>query len=156
MANTNTVVVENESSENVVEVSPVVDAPLMPVKKSKGGKAKAQTQVTPSVASAPSTSSSCSDVPTSSSVDELETLKKAVEALTKRVEDLEASQDTKPVATTASKSVKKDKEEKKQRAPTAYNIFMKTKMVELKETHPQLNNIERMKMAAEAWSESKK
>lgn len=47
------------------------------------------------------------------------------------------------------------KKTKKPRAPTAYNIFMKQKMVELMETHPHLTNIERMKMAAEAWIEKK-
>jgi hypothetical protein len=142
MANTSTVV-DIESSENVIEVT-------IPAKKSKG-KAKA---------SLPSTSETNVVVP--EVIDEFSALKKVVEALTKRVEELETSlkavQDAKPtLATTGtSKSVKKDKEEKKQRAPTAYNIFMKTKMVELKESHPELNNIERMKMAAEAWSESKK
>lgn len=50
----------------------------------------------------------------------------------------------------------KELKEKKTREPTAYNIFMKTKLTELKETHKDLSNIERMKLAAEAWTESKK
>ena len=38
---------------------------------------------------------------------------------------------------------------------TAYNFFMKEKMLELMETHPHLTNIERMKMAVEIWNENK-
>jgi hypothetical protein len=52
-------------------------------------------------------------------------------------------------------NVEQIKKVKKKREPTAYNIFMKTKLIELKESHPSLSNIERMKMAAEAWDTSK-
>lgn len=91
-------------------------------------------------------------------------LKVLVEELTKRVQELETrvsefengnkiSNEAQP---TKQKAGKANNEEKKPRAPTAYNLFMKEKMTELKESHPSLTNIERMKMAAEAWTESKK
>lgn len=80
--------------------------------------------------------------------------------LTKRVMALEVElKELKEKPTSVaepSTKVKKEEKEKKTRAPTAYNIFMKEKMLELKDSHPTLTNIERMKMAAEAWSESKK
>lgn len=37
--------------------------------------------------------------------------------------------------------------------PSPYYTFMKQKMFEFNETHPHLTNIERMKMAIQAWSE---
>jgi hypothetical protein len=87
--------------------------------------------------------------------------KKLVEELSERLriveeklvarEEADKSEDSK-----VTKKEKEPKEEKKHRAPTAYNIFMKNKMNELKETNPELNNVDRMKKAAEAWSESKK
>lgn len=81
-----------------------------------------------------------------------------VSALTKRVEELETIVNTlkADASKQGGKPEKEAKAEKKPRAPTAYNIFMKTKMVELKEQQPEMSNIDRMKMAAEAWSESKK
>lgn len=63
-------------------------------------------------------------------------LYKKLELVDKRMDNLE------------NKKVRKVKET---RVPTAYNIFMKETMFELKVTHPQLSNIERMKMAVEAW-----
>jgi hypothetical protein len=91
-------------------------------------------------------------------VDEkVEKLTELVNSLVKRIEVLE-TKCVADVTTSAKSSNKKDKEpkeDKKPRAPSAYNLFMKEKMGELKETHPELNNIERMKMAAEAWSQSK-
>lgn len=95
----------------------------------------------------------------SSNNDEFASLKLLVEQLTKRVEELEtrvSELEGKPTDPPTKQKVVKSTEEKKPRAPTAYNLFMKEKMTELKESHPTLTNIERMKMAAEAWSESKK
>lgn len=75
-----------------------------------------------------------------------------IEHLTARLASLEE------LSKGSSSGGKKDKEvkEKKTREPTAYNIFMKNKLTELKESHKDLSNIERMKLAAEAWTESKK
>jgi hypothetical protein len=91
--------------------------------------------------------------------EKVEKLTELVHTLIKRIELLER-QSTNDVVTeaSASKTTKKEKEpkeDKKPRAPSAYNLYMKEKMGELKETHPTLNNIERMKMAAESWTESK-
>lgn len=95
-----------------------------------------------------------------STEDQMASLVDQLSLLVKRVEVIEAElQDMKKQATTSPKETtkpKKEEKEKKTRAPTAYNNFMKEKMLELKESHPGLSNIERMKMAAEAWSESKK
>ena len=98
---------------------------------------------------------------TSSHDESVSALKLLVEELTKRVQELETrvseleGKNTE-VPVVKQQKVAKSTEEKKPRAPTAYNLFMKEKMTELKESHPTLTNIERMKMAAEAWSESKK
>lgn len=92
--------------------------------------------------------------------DEVSSLRVEITALTERVKALEEALAAVTLKTQSTEQtdakVKKDKEEKKPRPPTAYNIFMKAKMVELKESHPTLNNIDRMKLAAEAWTESKK
>jgi hypothetical protein len=97
--------------------------------------------------------------------DTVSSLKTLVEELTKRVQELETrlseveKRETENKTSTEPPTKQKGgkgNEEKKPRAPTAYNLFMKEKMTELKDTHPSLTNIERMKMAAEAWSESKK
>lgn len=103
---------------------------------------------------------------TSSNDENVSTLRVLVEELTKRVQELETrvselegkttNSGEIPSSTPVKQKVVKSAEEKKPRAPTAYNLFMKEKMTELKESHPTLTNIERMKMAAEAWSESKK
>ncbi len=100
-----------------------------------------------------------------SSNDEVTSLKILVEEMTKRVQELETrvselenaskSSTEAPTKQKAGRAGKENNEEKKPRAPTAYNLFMKEKMTELKESHPTLTNIERMKMAAEAWSQSK-
>jgi predicted RNase H-like nuclease (RuvC/YqgF family) len=98
----------------------------------------------------------------SSSNDDVSTLRTLVESLTKRIDELETrvreleGKNTDTKETPTKQKPTKSNEEKKPRAPTAYNLFMKEKMTELKETHPTLTNIERMKMAAEAWTESKK
>lgn len=90
-------------------------------------------------------------------VDEITSLKSLVTELTARVSTLEATVEKLKTGGEATvEKPKKEEKEKKPRAPTAYNNFMKEKMLELKESHPSLTNIERMKMAAEAWTESKK
>ena len=94
--------------------------------------------------------------PTSNLEDKVEQLTDLVNTLLKRIEVLESKIVEQPTTKTTSKKEKEPKEDKKPRAPSAYNIYMKEKMAELKETHPDLNNIERMKMAAEEWSKSKK
>lgn len=85
--------------------------------------------------------------------DKVEKLTELVNSLVKRIEVLESN--ATDVAPVTNNKGKKDKEDKKPRAPSAYNLFMKEKMGELKDSHPDLNNIERMKMAAESWSASK-
>ena len=47
------------------------------------------------------------------------------------------------------------KKEKKTRPPTAYNLFMKEKMNELKEQNPEMTAKERFSSAAELWSVEK-
>jgi outer membrane murein-binding lipoprotein Lpp len=89
-------------------------------------------------------------------VDEIASLKALITELTARVQTLEATVEKLKTGGDATEKPKKEEKEKKPRAPTAYNNFMKEKMHELKESHPALTNIERMKMAAEAWTESKK
>jgi hypothetical protein len=92
---------------------------------------------------------------------EVDSLKTLVEELTKRLEELETTVSTlKSTQLAQSVSTRKTdtspaKPEKKTRAPTAYNVFMKEKMSELKTTHPDVTNIERMRLAAAAWSEIK-
>lgn len=92
---------------------------------------------------------------------EFNSLKTLVEDLTKRIEELETTVSTLKSAavavsvTTRKTDVSLTKTEKKTRAPTAYNVFMKDKMSELKTTHPDVTNIERMRLAAAAWTESK-
>jgi vacuolar-type H+-ATPase subunit I/STV1 len=88
-------------------------------------------------------------------VNQLSQLVKRVELLENEVTELKQQQSV-GGSQTKQTVVKKEEKEKKTRAPTAYNLFMKEKMLELKDTHSSLSNIERMKMAAEAWSESKK
>ncbi len=91
----------------------------------------------------------------------IEELKTRVTALEETVTELKSTCSLTPPANVPEKASKaskatKSNEEKKPRAPTAYNLFMKDKMSELKEQHPEMTNIDRMKMAAEAWTESKK
>lgn len=47
---------------------------------------------------------------------------------------------------------KKKKTEKPKKAPTAYNIFMKQKMQEIKESDPNIPPKERMKIISTYWS----
>jgi len=57
------------------------------------------------------------------------------------------------------KAEKADGEEKKKRAPSAYNIFIKEIMPKIKSEHendePKLNQKDLMKLAATAWNEHK-
>lgn len=96
-------------------------------------------------------------VETESHAKKISELEALIDTLSKRVADLEiVVNEVKASGGSKTENTKEAKPEKKVRAPTAYNIYMKTKMVELKETHPDKTNIERMKIAAEAWTESKK
>lgn len=116
--------------------------------KKKGGKAKAK---------APIEASTSIEAEGTTLEQKVEQLTELVNTLVKRIEVLESKSEEQPSTSKPSgKKEKEPKEDKKPRAPSAYNLFMKEKMGELKETHPDLNNIERMKVAAEAWSESKK
>lgn len=49
------------------------------------------------------------------------------------------------------KPVDSDAIPRKPRQPTAYNLFMKEKLLELSQTHPSLKNKDRMKMASDLW-----
>ena len=61
------------------------------------------------------------------------------------------------VTNNKTKKVKKnvEGEEKKKRAPTAYNIFVKEKMAVVKEEFPELNRQDLMKKIAVLWSAEK-
>ena len=50
---------------------------------------------------------------------------------------------------------KKAKEEKAPRAPSAYNIFMKSEIAKVKKANPNLEHKEAFKKAAEGWATSK-
>ena len=53
-------------------------------------------------------------------------------------------------------SCKKDSMKPKvKRAPTKYNLFIQKKIMELKNSNPDIDRKELMKMAAKAWSEEK-
>jgi YABBY protein len=142
MASTNNVVVENTV---VVE------------KKSKKGKApKVEVPVIEASTSKAVVNSEVSqEEQVNNLVNQLAELVKKVELLENEVKELKQQQGA-GSSETKQTVIKKEEKEKKTRAPTAYNLFMKEKMLELKDTHSSLTNIERMKMAAEAWSESKK
>lgn len=119
---------------------------------------KKKGKAVPKKAQVPTDASSSVVVETVSLEDKVEKLTELVNSLVKRIEVLESNAlEVAPVTNSkgAGKKDKEPKEDKKPRAPSAYNLFMKEKMGELKESHPDLNNIERMKMAAEMWSASK-
>lgn len=67
--------------------------------------------------------------------------------------------DKKPATKKKSKSDDEDGTEKKKRAPSAYNIFIKEIMPQIKAEHenddPKLNQKDIMKLAAEKWNEHK-
>jgi hypothetical protein len=135
------------STSNTAVVEDVVENVVVPEAPKKAKKTKAQPKEVVVV-----------DEPVLS---EMDTLKALVDTLVKRIDVLETSVEQFKTAsggasTSTSSKPKKEEKEKKPRAPTAYNNYMKAKMLELKESHPDMTNITRMKMAAEAWSESKK
>lgn len=139
------------SSDNVVDNTVVVEKKT---KKGKTSKVEVKGEV-PVVEASTSKTEVSKDEQIDNLLSQLSQLVKRVELLENEVKELKQEQ-----SSSASKSmqtpIKKEEKEKKTRAPTAYNLFMKEKMLELKDTHSNLTNIERMKMAAEAWSESKK
>ena len=65
-----------------------------------------------------------------------------VEALEKELRDLKT---TKPA----------EKKAKKTRAPSAYNIFMKTELAKMKNSDPEMPHKERFKLAASRYGENK-
>jgi hypothetical protein len=135
------------STDAVNTVSVAIEAKKKGKTVSKKAQAEASTSVTADV-----------NVEVVSLEDKVEKLTELVNSLVKRIEVLETNKTVSVETPNVKGSNKKDKEpkdEKKPRAPSAYNLFMKEKMGELKDTHPELNNIERMKMAAEMWSSSK-
>lgn len=139
-------------SNNAEQVN--VDAQEAPKAKARGGKKNVTANVTTDVVASASTSDA--NAPSLTTLLEIiEELKTRVATLEGTVKTLQTTCNTKPTNDAPSKPAKST-EEKKPRAPTAYNLFMKEKMSELKENHPEMSNIDRMKMAAEAWTESKK
>tara|TARA_B110001450_G_scaffold1732_1_gene1989 strand:+ start:7953 stop:8171 length:219 start_codon:yes stop_codon:yes gene_type:complete len=48
-----------------------------------------------------------------------------------------------------------EKKEKKTRAPSAYNIFMKAELANVKATHPDMSHKERFKLAASRYGGKK-
>lgn len=134
------------TSDNVV-----IDNTVVVEKKTKKGKTP---KVEVPVAQATSSVELKKDEQVNTLVQQLSDLVKRMELLENEVKELK--QQSAGSSQTKQTTIKKEEKEKKTRAPTAYNNFMKEKMLELKETHPNLTNIERMKMAAEAWTESKK
>lgn len=136
------------TSDNVVSENTVVVE-----KKNKKGKTP-KVEVPVAQASTSSVIETNKDEQINILVQQLSDLVKRMELLENEVKELK--QQSAGSSQTKQTAVKKEEKEKKTRAPTAYNNFMKEKMLELKETHPGLTNIERMKMAAEAWTESKK
>lgn len=56
---------------------------------------------------------------------------------------------------TSSNKRQKQKVPKPPKPPSAYNLYMKDKLKELKETHPNMSHKEVWKAATSAWSEAK-
>ena len=52
-------------------------------------------------------------------------------------------------------STKAKKETKQKRPPSAYNMFIKDAIHRLQQTHPELNNKERLVQATKEWQASK-
>ena len=69
----------------------------------------------------------------------------------KRIEDLEKRlkllEDNKSVSTTV-------KKEKKERKPSPYNEFIKTKIAELKTSKPSISHQDRWAQATSSWKDS--
>jgi hypothetical protein len=68
--------------------------------------------------------------------------------LKKQIEDILSSMSYKPDTNT--KNVVK-----KKREPTAYNLFMKDMIKELREKHPEIDKTDLMKRGAEEWQKKK-
>lgn len=71
-------------------------------------------------------------------------MEERVEALEREIAEL------KKVKTTSNNCV--EKKEKKTRAPSAYNEFMKTEMAKIKNTQPEMPHRDRFKLAASRYS----
>lgn len=71
-------------------------------------------------------------------------MEERVEALEKEIAEL------KKVKTTSNNCV--EKKEKKTRAPSAYNEFMKTELAKIKLTNPEMSHKDRFRLAASRYS----
>jgi hypothetical protein len=71
-------------------------------------------------------------------------MEERVEALEREIAEL------KKVKTTTNNCV--EKKEKKTRAPSAYNEFMKTELAKIKLTNPEMSHKEKFKLAASRYS----
>jgi len=60
-----------------------------------------------------------------------------------------------PKKSPAKTIAKKSKEEKAPRAPSAYNLFMKSEIAKVKKADPKLDHKEAFKQAASGWATSK-
>merc|ERR1711981_402793 len=62
-----------------------------------------------------------------------------------------------PAKKSAKKSAKKtDKKDKVKRAPSAYNLFMKSELAKVKKANPKMDHKEAFTAAAKSWSKQKK
>lgn len=59
-----------------------------------------------------------------------------------------------PAKKTAAKAAKSPKAEKVKRAPSAYNLFMKSELAKVKAKNPTLNHKEAFTAAANNWKNS--
>lgn len=69
----------------------------------------------------------------------LEELKTMVNEMKSEINDMKSSMGT------------KEKKPKVPRKPSEFNLFMKTKITEMKEKHPNVSHSEAFKMAAGEW-----
>jgi histone H1/5 len=56
----------------------------------------------------------------------------------------------------AAKKEKKEKKDKVPRAPSAYNLFMKSELAKIKKANPKMEHKEAFTKAAKNWSANKK
>ena len=77
--------------------------------------------------------------------------KKTYKKKVQNSDDDEKDEDGKKKKTTKAPKLDKDGNVKPKRAPTAYNLFVKERMGELKKENPELKGSELMKMAAGDW-----
>ena len=61
-----------------------------------------------------------------------------------------------PAKKAVKKAPKKEKGEKKPRAPSAYNLFMKSELAKVKAKNPSLSHKEAFTVAASSWAKQKK